>query len=63
MLTQLQGARTYILAVLLAAVGLYMSVDDLGTYLGWFDLPNVSEGLLALLGGGTAATLRAGMKP
>ena len=62
MLTKSQGARTYILAVAAAALGLYMSIDDLGNYLGWFDLPNVSDGLLAVLGGGAAASLRAAVK-
>ena len=62
MLTQLAGARTYLLAIATAALGLYMSVDDLGNYLGWFDLPNVSDGLLAVLGGGATASLRAAVK-
>lgn len=62
MLAQLSGARTYILAVAAAAVGLWLAVDDLGNAMQWFDLPDVSEGLLVILGGGAAASLRAAVK-
>lgn len=62
MFSQLAGARTYLLAVGAAAVGLWIAIDDLGNAMQWFDLPNVSEGLLAILGGGAAASLRAAVK-
>jgi hypothetical protein len=61
MFAQLMGARTYIIAVLLALVGVWMSVDELVNFLGVADLPDVPAGLLAILGGGAAATLRAGI--
>jgi hypothetical protein len=62
MLASLAGSRTYLLAIGAAAVGLWIAVDDFGNYMQWFDLPNVSEGLLAVLGGGAAASLRAAVK-
>lgn len=62
MLTQLAGARTYIMAIAAAAVGLWIAVDDLGNFMQWFDLPDVSAGLLAVIGGGAAASLRAAVK-
>lgn len=62
MFTQLAGLRTYIMAVGLATCGLWMTIDELGVAAGWFDLPDVPTGLLALFGGGTAAAMRAALK-
>lgn len=59
MFTQLAGARTYLVAVAGAAVGLYIAIDDLGTFMGWFDLPAVSAGVLAMLSAAGGAALRA----
>lgn len=58
MLTQLVGARTYILAVLASIVGVYMATDELVNFLGFADFPNVPDYVLVWLGAGTAATLR-----
>ena len=59
MLTNLIGARTYILAVLASIIGVYMAVDELVTFLGVADLPAGPDYVLVWIGAGTAATLRA----
>lgn len=61
MFAKLAGARTYILAVLTALVGVWITTDDLLNFIGVADLPDVPLGLLAILGGGTAASIRAGI--
>ena len=62
MLTQLAGARTYLLAIAAAVVGVYMAADDLVNFMGWMDLPNIPEYILVLIGAGGAASLRAAVK-
>lgn len=59
MFTKLAGARTYLLAIAASIVGTYMAVDDLVTFLGVANLPDVPNYVLVWLGAGTAAALRA----
>ena len=59
MFTQLAGARTYLLAIAGAIVATYMAVDDLVTFLGVANLPDVPTYIMVLIGSGAAASLRA----
>ena len=62
MLTQLAGARTYLIAIAAALAGVYMAADDFSNFMGWADLPNIPDYILVMLGAGGAASLRAAVK-
>lgn len=62
-LTALVGKRTYILAFAIALLGFYEAADEFANAAFTTDLPDVPTYLWAMLGGGTAATLRAAVKP
>lgn len=62
-LTGLVGKRTYILAFAIALLAFYDGpLDEFTNQAFTTDLPNVPTWLWAMLGGGTAATLRAAVK-
>jgi hypothetical protein len=62
MLANLQGARTYIIAVLIALMGVWTATDELLTFLNVADLPPIPDWVLILLGGGAVASTRASIQ-